>query len=42
MVKDLTVYVSPGQAITFDYDEEGLISKKSLLNKGYIGLNSFY
>lgn len=42
VLEDLTVYVSPGQAITFDYDEEGLISKKSLLNKGYIGLNSFY
>ena len=35
------MYVSPSQAITFDYDEEGLISKKSLLNKGYIGLNAF-
>ena len=38
----MMMYVSPSQSISFDYDEEGLISGKYLLNKGYIGLNSFY
>ena len=38
----MMMYVSPSQSISFDYDEEGLISGKYLLNKGYIGLSSFY
>lgn len=41
-LEHMMMYVSPSQSISFDYDEEGLISGKYLLNKGYIGLSSFY